>query len=196
VGKFLKNEKMNWTLNKWLNKDGKEKVHPKVEKSISPAFKVDGEQYYEFDNLSDCPAGRYFRIQQFMVELNLRIDKDSLVELLDKALEFMDKNQATKTAAILLDIKNRTEFLIETNTAYRLASAVFFTLDEDLTTYDFDYNQKKIEKFKKQDISTFFLSRPMKKLIPQINISGADLAIYLKATEAQKTYEHKLMHGK
>ena len=126
----------------------------------------------------------------------MRIDRETLIELLDKALEYMDTNQATKTAAILLDIKNRTEFIIETETAYRLASAVFFTLDEDLTTYDFDYNQKKIEKFKQEKLSSFFLSRPMKKLIPQINMSATDIEIYLKATQAQKTYEKKLMHGK
>lgn len=171
-------------------------IHPKNEKSISPAFKIGDEQFYEFDNLIDCPAGRYLRIQQFMVELNLRIDKDSLVKLLDASLEAINNGDVTRSIIIQTDIKNRTNFIVETDTAYRLASAAFFTLDEDLTTYDFDYNQKKIEKFKTQNVASFFLARPMRKLIPQINISGNDLEIYLKMTEAQKTYESSLMRGK
>ena len=182
-------------LKKFLSNGKPQKIHPKNEKSISKAFKVEGEQFYEFDNLSDCPAGRYFRIQQFMVELNLRIDKDTLVKLLDASLKAVDDGDITRSVIIQTDIKNRTEFIVETETAYRLASAAFFTLDEDLTTYDFDYNQKKIEKFKKERISTFFLTRPMKRLIPQINISGEDLEIYLKMTEAQRQFESKLMPG-
>ena len=187
------------TLYKWIEGIYKRKpatVHPENKKTVSPAFKVDGVQYYEFDNLSDCPAGRYLRIQQFMVELNLRIDKETLEELLAESLKAIDEGHLARSIIIQTDILNRTKFIVETETAYRLASAVFFTLDEDLTTYDFDYNQKKIEKFKKERIATFFLSRPMRKLIPQINISGQDLEIYLKMTKAQKMYESKLMPGK
>jgi hypothetical protein len=182
-------------INTLFNSENGQKSHPEHKKSISKVFKIDNEQYYEFDNLSDCPAGRYWRIQQFNVELNLRIDRDTLIDLLTASLEAINNGDITKSIIIQTDIKNRTNFLIETETAYRLASAVFFTLDEDLTTYDFDYNQKKIEKFKKERIDTFFLSRPMKKLLPQINMSGEDIALYLKMTEAQKVYESRLMHG-
>ena len=173
----------------------KERLHPKEKKTIVPAFKVEGEQYYEFANLSDCPAGRYFRIQQFLVEVSLRVDRETQISLLNQALKHLDDLSVTKATAIIMDLKNRTEFLVETETAYRLASAAFFTLDEDLRSYDFDYNQHKIEKFKRQNIGSFFLTRPMRKLLPQINISEDDLAIYLKVTEAQKTYEQYLTHG-
>ncbi len=172
------------------------KVHPDYKKSISPAFEINGEQYYEFDSLLDVPPLRYKRADQFYIEVDMRIDRETLIKLVDKAIEHCnsDNIKIVNVVSLLMDIKDRTEMIIETETLYRLASCVYFTLDEDLSTYDFDYNEKKLKLFKEQPIGDFFFGKLMKDLIPQSNISQTDLEVFLKITQAQKRYETNILH--
>jgi len=172
------------------------KVHPDYKKSISPAFKIGNEQYYEFDSLLDMPPLRYKRADQFYVEVDMRIDRETLIKLVDKAIDHCnsDSIKIANVTSILMDIKDRTEMIIETETLYRLASCVYFTLDEDLSTYDFDYNEKKLNIFKAQPINDFFFGKLMRNLVPQSNISASDLEVFLKITQAQKQYEANILH--
>jgi len=175
---------------------GHPKSHPDYKKSISPAFIIKNEQYYEFDSLLDVPPLRFKRADQFYIEQDMRIDRKTLIKLIDKILEHCDQDniKVSKIVSIALDIKDRTEMIIETETLYRLATAVYFTLDEDLSDYDFDYNEKKLKLFKEQPIGDFFFDKLMKNLVPQSNISQTDLEIFLKVTEAQKLYETNILH--
>jgi len=173
------------------------KVHPGLElkPSISPAFKIGDEQYYEFDSLLDVPPLRYKKMDQFFTEVNMRMDRDTLISLIDKAIEHCDSDniKISKVVSILMDIKDRTEMIIETETLYRLATCVYYTMDENLYDYDFDYNEKKLKLFKGQPIKDFFFTKLMKNLVPQINISQEDTQIFLKITEAQKRFEKDIL---
>ena len=85
-------------------------------------------------------------------------------------------------------VENLTSQYIETDTFYRLFTCLFFDLDEDITDYDFDYNESKLEAFKSQPKTAFFFSQPMKRYLPQIDISEQDLEVFLKQTEVHHQY--------
>ena len=185
------------SITSWIkSKRPHPKVHPDYKKSISPAFKIGDEQYYEFDSLLDVPPLRYKRADQFYIEVDMRMDRETLIALTNKAIEHCDSDniKISKIVSILMDIKDRTEMIIETETLYRLASCVYFTLDENLSDYDFDYNEKKLKLFKEQPIGDFFLRILMRNLVPQSNISQEDLEVFLKITQAQKQYETNILH--
>lgn len=168
-------------------------LHPDYKKLIEFAFEIDGEEYYAFKTIADMPSERYYKSSEFMVELELRIKRETLLSYLTKMEELGNQGNFGKMLAIIEELKYRTEMLIETETLYRLASCVFFTLDEDITGYDIDYNDEKIAKFKKQKIDSFFLKEPVSRFIPLAGISAEDLALCLKLSEVRNRYANYLM---
>jgi hypothetical protein len=80
-------------------------------------------------------------------------------------------------------LKDRLNFVISKNVIFNCASVVFITKNEDPLHYDFAYNQRKIEAWKKDADASFFLSEPLKRLIPFLKASGESSLIYLKAVE-------------
>lgn len=168
-------------------------LHPDYKKMIEFAFDIDGEEFYTFKTLADMPSERYYKSSEMMSELEMRMRRETLLQYLDKMDELGNQGNFGKMLAIIEEMKYRTSMLIETETLYRLASCVFFTLEEDLTTYDYDYNDEKIVKFKRQKISDFFLKEPVKRYIPLANISAEDLAVCLKLTEVREKYKDHLL---
>lgn len=160
-------------------------IHPDYKKSIEYVFTIDGEDYYSFTTIADCPAERYYKASEFMHEMDMRMNRDMLAAYLDKMSEMINDGNFGKVAAIVEEMKIRSTLLVETETMYKLASVQFFTLDEDLTSYDYDYNDRKIAKFKSEKISDFFLKEPVKRFLPLPSISAEDLILCLKLTEAR-----------
>lgn len=156
--------------------------HPEFKRPINETVKIDGVQYYEFVEPTDMPPVRYSRMMDFIDEMNLKITYKSLSDLLTKQKEAFDTGQYTDVAIINGELLRRTEYAINFDSAYKLASCVFFNLkdNEDLTDYDVDYNEKKIEIFKREKIEGFFLKTPMKRYLPLGDLSDGDLQTYLK----------------
>jgi hypothetical protein len=169
-------------------------IHPDYKKAIEFVFTIEGEDYYAFKTIADAPKGRYLKSSEFMAELEMRITRDMLLAYCERMEELINQGNFGKVAAIVEEIKYRAETMIETETMYRLASSVFFTMDEDLTTYDYDYNSEKITKFKKyKSINDFFLKEPVKRFIPLPGISEEDLAVFLKLSQVRAKYSEYLM---
>lgn len=168
-------------------------LHPDYKKAIEFAFEINGVEYFAFKTLADMPSERYYKSSEFMAELEMRMSRVTLSEYLNKMEELINQGNFGKVAAIVEEMKYRTSMLIETETLYRLASCVFFTLEEDITTYDYDYNDEKIAIFKREKIDSFFLKEPVKRFIPLPTISADDLALCLKLTEVRERYKEYLL---
>ena len=168
-------------------------IHPDYKKSIEFVLTLEGEDYYTFTTIADTPAERYYQCSQFMAEMDLRMNREQLEAYLEKAGQMINEGNFGKVAAIVEEMRIRSRLLIETDTMYKLASCVFFTLEEDLTTYDYDYNDKKIAKFKRENVGSFFLKEPVKRFLPLPNISAEDLLLCLKLTEARNRMSEYLM---
>ena len=173
-------------------KDNLTCLHPEVKSLTEFAFEIDGKEFYQFKTLFDMPAPRYQRIQEFIREAEMRITSKDLTELIELIKSAIDKGKITDAVIFLNAMENLTSQYIETDTFYRLFTCLFFDLDEDITDYDFDYNEYKIELFKSQPKTAFFFSQPMKQYLPQIDISQADLEVFLKQTESHLEYMRKI----
>lgn len=167
-------------------------LHPDLKTLTEFAFEIDGKEFFTFKNLLDMPAPRYQRIQEFIREAEMRITSKELNEFITIIKEALNKGKITDAIIFLNAMENLTNVYIETDTFYRLFTCLFFDLDEDVTDYDFDYNESKIELFKAQPATSFFFSKPMSKYLPAANISEQDLDTFLKQTEVNKIYMQSL----
>lgn len=166
--------------------------HPDHKTKTEFAFEIDGTEFFWFPNLLDMPTKRYQKISQFITETDLRLSRKDVIEYIEAITKALNEGNITRAVLFLGEMKYQNEMFIETDTFYRLYSCVFFTKDEDLTDYDFDYGDKKIELFKKRKIEDFFLSMPAKKFLPQVDISEDDLNLFLKVTDVRRKYRHRL----
>jgi len=167
-------------------------LHPLIKASTEFAFEIDGKEYHTFKNLLDMPAPRYQRIQEFIREAEMRITSTELIDFIEMIEGALNKGKVTDAIIFLNAIKNLTSQYIETDTFYRLFTCLFFDLEEDIIDYDFDYNEEKLKLFKAQPATSFFFQEPMKRYLPQIDISEEDLAIFLKQTSIHKEYIQRI----
>ena len=167
-------------------------LHPVMKSLTEFAFDINGKEYWQFKNLLDMPAPRYQRIQEFIREAEMRITSQELNDMIELIKDALNKGRITDAVIFLNGIENLTNQFIETDTFYRLFSCLFFDLDENITDYDFDYNDEKIKLFKSQPQVGFFFSQPMKRLLPQIDISESDLDTFLKQTSVHKEFLQKI----
>ena len=167
-------------------------LHPVMKSLTEFAFDINGKEYWQFKNLLDMPAPRYQRIQEFIREAEMRITSQELNDMIELIKDALNKGRITDAVIFLNGIENLTNQFIETDTFYRLFSCLFFDLDENITDYDFDYNDEKIKLFKSQPQVGFFFSQPMKRFLPQIDISESDLATFLKQTSVHKEFLQKI----
>ncbi len=173
-------------------KDNKTCLHPVFKTVTEFAFEIDGKEFYQFKNMLDMPAPRYQRIQEFIREAEMRITSKELNETIELVKDALNKGKVTDAIVLLTIIENLSNLYIETDTFYRLFTCLFFDLEEDITDYDFDYNDDKIKLFKSQPATAFFFNQPMKRYLPQIDISEADLEVFLKQTKVSEQYASKL----
>jgi len=167
-------------------------LHPLVKTVTEFAFEIDGQEFYTFKNLLDMPALRYQRVNEFFREAEMRITSKDLLDFIELIKDAINKGKITDAVIFLGAMENLASQYIETDTFYRLFTCLFFDLDEDITDYDFDYNEIKLALFKSQPKTAFFFNQPMKKYLPQIDISEQDLEVFLKLTNVHHEYIQKI----
>lgn len=163
--------------------------HPKNDLPIVFAFRCGIKDYYQLANDTQMPAKRWAYLRQFYHEMEMRMTKQTLLEFvtaIEKAVN-PGKGEAIEIGKIdrlAKEMKDRTEWLFEPESLYRMASVVYFTLDEDLTDYDTPYNERKIQQFKKKDLMPFFLKTLNENTSGLLNLSPNDLKAYSQKVEA------------
>lgn len=168
-------------LRKFIRPKSNTAIHPKYKKLVEKIATVDGKGLYMFKSLLDMPHSRYNHCSRFSTEFNMKLDSDILRESITQLRELLiepTKKALTKASEILMLLDEHTKMLISIESSYRLASCVYFWEDEDLNDYDFLIGDHKIELFKKYNFGDFFLSEPMNRFLPAMNLSVNDLHIY------------------
>lgn len=158
--------------------------HPDVADSIELAFEVGLIKYYRFKSEFRLPTGRYKYHYKYLQLNALRIDPDRLkVEIAD-AISWISgerkKIDITKCAQILEGVKTMASLPFDPELARKLASVSFFTDEEDLSTYDEEYGEKKIKFWKENNFNDFFLTMPVGELLNLNGISITSLEEYLE----------------
>lgn len=163
------------------------------------AFEGDDTKYYEFVDANMAPCHRMYMAMQYYRELKCRVDRDYLIahtqaqrdsktrqrELLimkdGKFDSFALIEEIKKSEELDLQMQERLQWILEPESILKYASVIIFDETEDPYDYNMKYNQEvKIAKWKGLGLSSFFLSQPVKRLFPALDLSKEDLDIYLK----------------
>lgn len=159
-------------------------------------FESGGVKYYAFQNDVDMPTGRYMFIQNFLQEVNLRMNLDTLKDYIKAMRKQIDGSKGAvdivRLAVLIDQMESRVELAFEPDTVYRLASCIFFDETELLTTYNLKHNEAKIAAWKSEGTLDFFYKKPFEELTGLKGISPDVIRNYL---EAVPKYAEKLTYA-
>jgi hypothetical protein len=155
---------------------------------VVPAFSVGGEDYWYFDNTFDVPTGRMQAAMAIYQEMEMRCDAEYLklhCKAMEKILSDPKKISIQFIAQLNINLKERVELSVPPESyVYKLASVIFFDKSESMYSYDFDYNAKKIAKWKEAGATLgFFLNTPIAELVPSLKLPERDAQIYSQVSE-------------
>jgi hypothetical protein len=180
---------INWTKSVF-HKEPKFKNFPELRTKY--AFTSGGVDYFEFEDPNNLTQGRGFGALNYYKELSMSCTREFLqahVEAIDKIVRDSKKIDIIEIAKLNLQLKERLDMVIDSLTPYKVASVIFFDATEDPYSFDYGYAMKKIEKWKKEDVASFFLQTPLKSLIPSTLLSEENLENYMKvAREVDQTH--------
>lgn len=159
---------------------------PKSEYHLEYAFNCGGIDYYEFVDKNNLPFERGLEAITFYQEMQNGVT-DKYLKNHVKAMNalFSDPRKININEVIKLNarLEERLKYIISKDIIYKIASVAFVDKNENCLRYDPKYNEKKIANWKENMGDDFFLSMPIKKLIPFLQKSGDSSLIYLKVVE-------------
>lgn len=159
-------------------------VFPDFPHHVEEAFICDGIQYYQFSSDFKIPCQRALKTITFSNEMAMRVDREFLqkhTEAIEKLLTGNVVNNGTIFNIKTLNdqLRDRLNWIVDTDLVYKLASIVYFDATEDPSDYDFEYNIKKIEAWKQNvTIHDFFYSAPLLALVPHLKDLEVNLQEY------------------
>lgn len=164
-------------------------LHPELKTLTQFAFEIDGVDYYEFSNIADMPKDRFRKANELLINCEWSISTEDLKDYSQKIRQANDKANTKAVDKVLDALDYSISLFIDTDVYMRLFSCAFFTLDEDLTDYDYDIGEQKMRAFKKHGIPSFFLKEPISRYLPQINLSKEIIETFSKLTNVKRDYQ-------
>lgn len=148
---------------------------------IEYAFSVGDRHYFRFDDVFNTPYKRALSTLVYFKELDCNMDREYIEDhckAFDKILTTSQFN--TKHLLKLQELNSmmmeRTVMPKEPELMFKMAAVVFFDQTENPQVYEFKYGENKIRAWKKNvDVNAFFLSQPLRRLIPYLESAGENL---------------------
>lgn len=154
---------------------------------VVEAFIHNGTRYLMFENSVDVPMGRMLAALAIYNEMEMRCDREYLdahCRAMEKLLSDPKKISLNYIVQLNINLKERLELMPLPDFVYKLASVIFFNESESRYAYDFEYNKKKIEAWKKEpEMLDFFLSRLASDLIPSLKSAAKSSKTYFQVAE-------------
>ena len=151
---------------------------PVTKHPVKLAFIIDGVDYYQFEDFNNIPAMRGLKTMVFYEEVRMKCTPEYLnlhCQAIDEILG-KDKIDIFNIKKLNDQMKQRLDMALDTDLVYKLATVVFFDLKENIEDYDFDYNRKKADVFRKHP--SFFLLKPLQELLPVLTHIDENLEKY------------------
>lgn len=172
----------------FLKRRKKAPQYPNVTAPIEYAFTVNGTDYYRFCDTFSMPPVRALKSVTFFEEARARVD-DEYLDMHTKAMDHLFAQQVIdvfKMKTLNEQIKDRRAWKMPPlRMLYRVASVMYFDKTEHPANYDFEYNQKKIDNWKKHGNPgiDFFLQMPLVDLMPFLTEPEGNLRMYSAIVE-------------
>lgn len=168
-----------------LNLFRKSKPTLKHEFHTQFAFECGGVKYFEFVDKNNLPYQRGLDALTFFQELQNGITKEYLLDHVKimSGLLSQTKIDIGKVAVHNNRLSERLNYLVSKDIIYKIASIAFIDENENPLSYDTKYNETKIQNWKDNGADAFFLSQPMRRLIPFLKEYGETSVTYLMVVE-------------
>jgi len=155
---------------------------------IVEAFELNGVKYFQFEDIFAMPTGRGMAAITIFAEFDMRCTKEYLlthIQAVEKILNPENKRIDLVALSIIHNnLRERLQLMPFPDYIYKLASVCFFDETESPYNYNWEYNIKKIEKWKAAGGALdFFCTKPLKQLMPFSIQSGASVQDYFKQLE-------------
>lgn len=164
--------------------------HPDLEGQTEVAFEVNLTKFYRFKEEYKHPVGRYKYVYKYLKEHDIRMDLPTLreyVRLLKTHLNGGTKGQNINIGEswrLLHNMDTRLTLPFDPEGIKRLATVVYFTDTEDLSTYNYDTDGKwKIDLWNENKVHDFFLTKPIGELLNLNDGSIISLEEYLSQAQ-------------
>jgi len=157
----------------------------KAEFNTQFAFECGGVEYFEFVDKNNLPYQRGLDALIFFQELQNGVTNNYLKEHTKIMAGFLQQKTIDigKIALHNARLEERLNFIVSKEIIYKVASVCFVDANENPLTYDFKYNEKKIQNWKDNGADAFFLQQPLKRLIPFLKEYGDSSLTYLRVVE-------------
>lgn len=173
--------------------------HPELADKVEEAFTAGGIKYYNFKKDTEVRAGRYIVIANMLQEVFYRMDRELMRTYITRIRAEIDgtKGQINigNATAFLDQMLTLTGLAFESDTMYRLASAIYFDETEALNTWDPKHNETKIQGWKEDGTLDFFYRRPFSELTGLKNISQTDMRASLEASVRLKEEYRRVLNS-
>jgi hypothetical protein len=154
---------------------------------IVPAFISGGVQYYMMKDTFNSYCGRALEALDVYEQWNMRCTRQHLIDFINGVDTILSKPtiKLQDLSVLVRSLSERMNFALPTKEIiYNFAAVCFFDENESPYHYDADYGRAKIERWKKDmDIEAFFLTVPIKTMIPLPDLSAIDLKPYLQMVD-------------
>jgi hypothetical protein len=154
---------------------------PSTRHIIEYAFTIGKKHYFKLADMLNVPYERALSCLVYYREVDLNIDRDFLIEHLKAVDATLKANPIDifKVKALNDQLLTRLQLPKDPDLMYKLASVIFFDQDESPETYEWEHAKKKIEYWKQSTtLKDFFLSKPLKELIPYLEFAGENLETF------------------
>ena len=174
----------------------KSKPTYKADYPLEYAFTCNGVEYFEFVDKNNLPYERGLEALTFYQEMQNGVTNDYLKAYNAKMNQLLsDPRKINLNEIIKLQARfeERCNYIVSKDIIYKVASVAFVDKNEPLTRYDFKMNEKKIANWKENAGDSFFLSMPIKKLVPFLQKSGDTSLMYLNIVEKMDKIQQDIL---
>lgn len=180
-----------WRIERDKRRKQKEKYR------IEYAFTCGGTKYYCFADIANIPYERGLMALNVYNEVEMRCSREYLlhhVEAMDKILH--NKSIDIFKIKTLNDyMRQRLSLTTDVELLYKLASVCFFDESENPCTYEPEYAERKIAKWRKdKKVTDFFSQTPLLELMPFLRNVDTDLSTYTPLNERLNAQMMDVLH--
>ena len=152
------------------------------------SFELRGTKYYQFSDTFNMPTQRAMAALTIYTEFDMRLTREYLelhLRAVDKLLNPENKRIDIVALGIIHNnLRERLNLLPFPDYVYKLASVLYIDETEDPYSYDYEYNEKKIKKWKAAGGTLdFFCRMPLKSLMPFIRPQAESVDTYFDLAE-------------
>lgn len=169
-------------------KGAKANIFPQSKQVIEFAFECGGIKYYQHADFKNIPNKRALKAVTIYAEMDSGCD----AYYLQKHTEAVDEifsgskiglEEINKIKRFNEHMKERLKLPPTEIMILKLASIRFFDESENPNDYDWKYQEKKIAHWQKYGADAFFLTKPLKTLVPFLELHGENLKSYSAVAE-------------